>query len=144
MELNIEIIDRKPKKRRGVVSVEGQLEIGDDFYEILYMPLDLWTIDDYERQWQEGLARLNNHDKSCLVVTIHNPKLRYFVEWWLLYKIDNKIHIQNQMLMGEIYANQIGNTEFTVENCYDFVPPKDMLFDDEEEYPVSEWIIDYP
>jgi len=137
--LRISIIDRKPKRREGIKSVQGLLEI-DDFRELLYMPLDLWSAQDYERQWQEGWERLRTHDKSCFVVTIHDPKISPFVEWWLLYKENNKVYVQNQMIFGEIYKNQIGDKDFNINSCYDFIPPRHI----EGDYPVSEWVIDYP
>jgi hypothetical protein len=99
--------------------------------------MNYWSIQDYERQWQEGLDRLKKHDTSCLVVFVYDPKIRPFIEWWVLYKKEDKVYIRNQILVDEIYENQIGNKSFTVESCYDFIHPR------KEKRKVSEWIIDY-
>jgi hypothetical protein len=63
--------------------------------------------------------------------------------WWLLYKIDNKVYVQNQMLFDEIYENQIDKKKFNIETCYDFIPPR-YIEEDPDGYAVSEWVIDYP
>lgn len=141
MNININIIESKPKKQWGVVSVKGEIQI-DDFRESLYIPLGWWSLDDYKKQWQEGLRRLANHDKSCLVVGIDNPKVRKFIEWWVLYKIDNKIYIRNKIAVDDIYSEQIGDRPFTIQNCYDFIPERGPKFNSEGRE-ISEWVIEY-
>lgn len=64
------------------------------------MPLNWWTIKEYEKQWKEGLERIKSHDKSCLVVSIYDPIQEPQVEWWILYKEGNKIFVQNHRLFG--------------------------------------------
>jgi CdiI N-terminal domain len=98
----ISITAKKPRKRWGVLSVEGEIKI-NDFKEGFDMPLDWWSIQDYERQWKHGLKRLFDHDTSCLIVAVNDPKCRKFIEWWPLYKIGNKIHIQNHIIIDDLY-----------------------------------------
>jgi hypothetical protein len=141
MNINIKITDAKPKKRRGVKSVEGEISIGN-FKEILHIPIEWWSIDDYIKQWQEGISRLKYHDKSCFVVSIYNPKVKPFVILWVLYKIANKIHVQNHWFFGEIYAERIGSREVTVESCYDFIPERGSLYT-EDGYKISEWVVEW-
>ena len=140
MNLKIEMIDKNPKKRWDFVNVKAQIQI-NDFVEDLYLPLDWWNSNNYEQQWKEGLKRLVNHDTSCFVVGIHNPKLWKFIEWWPLYKIDNKIYIRNQIILNDIYEEQIGDKPFTINTCYDFVPKRGASHDDEGQK-ISEWVID--
>jgi hypothetical protein len=135
--LKIVVVNRKPKKRLGVLSVEGEIEIGD-FRELIYMPLDYWSVEDYERQWREGIERLKTHDTSCLVATIHDPKIRRYINWWLLYKIENKVYVRNYLLVEDMYEERIGNNTFTIENCYDFINPRFVSAR------ASEWVVDYP
>lgn len=71
MQIKISITDYKPKKEWSVLAVSGVIVL-DDFQEGLYIPLDWWSIEDYERQWKEGLVRLEDHDQSCLVATIND------------------------------------------------------------------------
>jgi CdiI N-terminal domain len=139
MDLKIKIIDRIPKKFNDnkFLSIKGKIEIGD-FWEYFYAPLVWWSAEDYERQWEEGLARLKSYDTSCLIISIYNPKITQFVNWWLLYKIDGKVYIRNQMLMNEVYEKLVGNNNFTKETCYNFIFPRNA------KRKVSEWVIDYP
>lgn len=141
MSISIKIIDKKPKKKWGVLTVKGEIQI-NDFKEKFYSSLDWWSLDDYLTQWQEGLNRLKDHDKSCLVVMIDNPKYRKFVEWWELYKVDHKIYINNSIVIDDIYEKYIGNQSFTVETCYDFIPDRGEPYD-EDGNKISEWVVDW-
>lgn len=136
MNLSISIVDKKPKK----YGVRGEIII-DDFIEHFDAPLDWWSVDDYKQQWKEGLKRLLDHDTSCLVVTINDPNCRKFIEWWPLYKIDNKIHIQNHIIIEDIYEERIGGKPFTRETCYDFIPRYRSHTDEGNK--ISEWVIDW-
>lgn len=140
MNLSIKMLDKKPKKRWESLTIKGQITIGD-FREDLYPSLDWWSPDDYEQQWTEGLKKLFDNEKSCFVVDINNPKDRKFIEWWRLYKINNKIYIRNSIMVADIYNEQIGDKPFTIQTCYDFIPDRGPLHDDEGNK-ISEWVID--
>ena len=100
------------------------------------MPLNYWSLEDYERQWAAGIKRLRTKNRSCLVVSIYNPTTGNFIEWWALYKIKNKVYIRNQILVSDIYKKRIGNKTVTVNNCYNFIAPRAGK-------KVSEWVVDY-
>jgi hypothetical protein len=136
MDLSIEIMDRVPKRRQ----VMTKIQIGD-FEEYLDVFLGWWTINDYERQWTEALERLAKHDKSCFIVAIDDPGRRKFLEWWPLYKIGKKIHVQNHILVDDLYEERIGNNPFTRETCYDFIPP--YRSHTQEGNKISEWVVDW-
>ena len=142
MSISISVIDKKPKKKWGSVGVEGILRI-NDFEEYLYLSVDWWQVDDYLLQWKEGFERLLSYDTSCLIVDINDPCLnRKFVDWWLLYKVGDKVHIQNQLVIGEIYEKQIGDKPFNLQTCYDFIPDRGEPYD-EDGNKISEWVIDW-
>jgi hypothetical protein len=141
MGLTIKMIDSRPKKRWGAINVKGQIQI-NDFIEDLYLPLDWWNATQYEEQWKKGLSRLKGHDTSCLIVAIHDPNTRPFIDWWKLYKVGNKIYIRNQLVFNEIYQELIGNNPLTLENCYSFIPPRGSIYD-EDGNKLSEWVIDW-
>ncbi len=141
MNMSIKIIDANPKKKWGVFTIKGEINI-NDFKETLYPSLDWWSLDDYRLQWQEGLRRLIDHDRSCLVATVDNPKLRKFIEWWLLYKIGDKVYIRNSIVLSDIYEEYIGDKPFTVDNCYDFIPGKGESYD-EDGNKIAEWVVDW-
>jgi hypothetical protein len=136
MDLSIEIMDRVTKKRQ----VMTKIQIGDaqEYFDVF---LGWWTINDYERQWAEALERLKKHNKSCFVVAIDDPARRKFIEWWPLYKIGNKIHVQNHIVVDDIYEEKIGNNIFTRENCYNFVPEYRSHTQDGNK--ISEWVVDW-
>lgn len=139
MNIHINIINDKPIERNNVLVVEAEMRIGD-FREILYIPLDWWSLTDYKKQWQEGLMRLKDYDKSCLVAAIHNPSIRPYINWWLLYKVGNKVYVRNQLLIEDIYAEQIGNKIFTMQNCYEFIPSRGSKYDEDGDE-ISEWVV---
>lgn len=140
MGINIRVRDNKPVIRYEVLSVMGKLSLSD-YHTTLYMPLDFWTIADYKQQWKEGLKRLKDHNQSCLVATIHDPEMRTFVDWWLLYKVGNDVYVQNQLIIADIYQHQIGNKSFTIDNCYDFIQPRVINEGKKEDEKVSEWMV---
>ncbi|HLX53220.1 MAG TPA: hypothetical protein VKR58_04740 [Aquella sp.] len=140
MNIHIKIIETKPKKKWGALSVKGEIQI-NDFKETLYIPIEWWNTKNYLTQWQEGIKRLTDHDTSCFVVAIDNPKLRKFIEWWVLYKVNNKIYVQNQIIVADIYTERIGNKQFTVQSCYDFIPERGEPYD-EDGNKISEWVVE--
>lgn len=139
LNFEMHIIDNHQHAIKGISHVLGEIRI-NDFREKFDIPLDWWSLKDYERQWQEGLHRITTHGTTCLVARIKNPSKGPFVDWWLLYKEDGKIYIRNEVLFGEEYQNLVGSAEFTTQNCYSFIPPRgpSVL---ENGMQVSEWIV---
>ncbi len=142
MGVIIKIIESKPQKKWGALSVKCEIQI-DEFRESIYIPCGgWWSLDDYQKQWQEGLKRLEKYNQSCLVVAVDNPQSRKFIEWWLLYKVGNKIYIRNKIIIEDIYTALIGDKPFTLYNCYDFIPEKGGCYN-KDGNKISEWITDW-
>ena len=137
----IKVIDRKIKKIKQIPYVVGEIRI-DDFVETFDMPIDWWSIEDYEYQWRQGLERLKNHTQSCLVARINNPQKGAFVDWWLLYKEGNKVFVRNELLFRELYDSVVGQNQFAVDTCYDFIRPKKSKFL-EDGAEISEWVVEW-
>ncbi|HSC25055.1 MAG TPA: hypothetical protein VLB80_02460 [Candidatus Babeliales bacterium] len=140
MGMSIGIIDDKPKKKWGHLSAKGEIQI-NDFRETLYIPLGWWSLDDYKKQWHEGIERLSYYDRTCFIVAVNNPQKRRFIEWWVLYKIDDKVYVQNQIIISDIYTERIGDKPFTLKTCYDFIPERGEPYD-EDGNKISEWVVD--
>src|SRR3989344_8136127 len=104
MILGIKITDNKPKIIDKQPCYLGKIII-KDFWEILEIPVDYWTLDDYKRQWKEGIERLKTHDRSCLVASVQDPTKAPLINWWPLYKVDTSIYIYNHLLIGKSYKN---------------------------------------
>jgi hypothetical protein len=119
----------------------GTIFIGGDFSETIALALNYWTIDDYKRQWETGLHRIKDHDTSCLVASVQNPKTTPpYINWWLMYKVGNKVLIQNHLLVDDMYRERVGNKLFTPKTCYDFILPRVTISPEGDTY--SEWEID--
>ncbi|MCL4380173.1 hypothetical protein M1466_01610 [Candidatus Dependentiae bacterium] len=87
------------------------------FYNKHTLVFDCWTQEMYQQQWREGLERIKTHDSSCLVAYIDNN----CITTWALYKIGNRIHIQERILMAEVNPLAIDYTLITPANCYDYL-----------------------
>jgi len=129
---SIEIVNRTPKLIYDIPSCIGQITIGS-FSEKFVVPLSWWSIEDYESQWAEGIKRIEQGYSSCLVTAMTNPG-NPMINWWLLYKEDNKIVIRNQMLFGNEWKKKFTQKTFDLDTCYDYIPTK-------AKGKVSEWII---
>ncbi|MCL4380208.1 hypothetical protein M1466_01795 [Candidatus Dependentiae bacterium] len=118
----------------------------EHLYETHETVIDLWTPAMYEQQWREGIERIKTHDTSCLMLDV---KKRY-LDYWMLYKIGDKIHIQEHYLFdvpnqnAMIYTERVGNSIVTPQNCYQFcAPPEDRYSNEPDEYGLraSEWVV---
>lgn len=138
MQINMKITSKKMRKINGVLAYEGYITIGS-FSESIVIPIDLWGKEDYLRQWKEGLERIKTHDTSCLVNFIYNPRIRPLLKWWILYKVNNVVCVQNLMYPDFVYEEIIGNKLFTPDTCYNFIPPRITEFEDGGK--PSEWCV---
>lgn len=121
----IEVISKKPKKICGLLSHTGQITI-NDFQEKFTMPLIDWTVEDYQKQWEEGLERIKTHNQSCLVATVQNLKFNPHILLWTMYKEGNKIFFHNQLLISTIVEElqlPITLASFNSQNCCQFINP---------------------
>jgi hypothetical protein len=117
-------------------AIKALITIGSYKHEF-NINLSLWSVDDYEQQWKEGIARLKHHNASCLLTWVGNQTNG--VMRWLLYKRDNKIIFYHDMLRDIDYAEKVGDILLTKENCYDFIPDEQEHL---EKYRVEEWVAD--
>ncbi len=122
--IQIRILDRDKE------SALSQLFIGNDFYETFEIEDCCWTVEEYMIQWEQGLQRLLTHDTSCLVTSASDYDCGHFINWWLLRKKDGMVYAYNQILISDIYDEVIGAKQFTIENCYDFIPNRFFVNED--------------
>jgi CdiI N-terminal domain len=135
MKMTIHIIDRNPQIIYGLPCAKGEIIIGD-FRETFEMPLATGSLHDYERQWHEGIERIQTYIQSCLITNVQGLDTKApLVNWWLLYKEGSTIFIRNQMLFGKIYREKVGNNPFTLNTCYQYIQERIAKKD------VSEWIV---
>lgn len=143
MKLKMEITPNSEHVRNKVVVCKGKIYIGDDFWETIVPALNDWKIEDYERQWKEGLERIKTHDTSCLVACVQHPKKTPpLINLWMLYKENGKIYIQNGLIFAENYERIIQDKPFNPNTCYDFIQLRfPEVDDDEEDDEISEWVV---
>ena len=137
--INVQITVRKPKVIHEMMSVQGVMQLGT-IKEKLILPAKHWSAADYERQWQEGIARIKKNDKSCIVTRVFPTRT---IDWYVLYKKDGKVYAYRYFLVAEDYDEVIGNREFTPDNCYDFIPSFDEYQKiHAQQFKIEEWEID--
>jgi len=144
-KLHIYVKDRDSSEE--YPSCRGEIQIGD-FKEGFTMPLDAWTIEDYEQQWKKGLERIKTHETSCLVAKAQNPAGRVpgskpLVELWVLYKVGKVIYIQNNLLIAEtlndLDLSYKDLSQFNKETCYQYITLRETFTEDGDK--TSEWQI---
>lgn len=138
MDISIKFIDKKSKGNQGFVARKGQIKISN-YTESFEPSFDWWTLDDYERQWKEGIERLKNNAQSCLVATVFDPRIKPWIEWYVMYKVNNQIHIRPQAIFGQNYRDRVGIKAFTPDTCYDFIPLLQGSGSGTQK--ISEWIV---
>lgn len=86
--------------------------------------------------------KITSNNNSCLVASVQHPQnTPQLVDWWILYKIENKIIIQNHLLTGKWYSMTIGTNLFSPESCYQFIQPR-LINSSSDELHYSEWEVD--
>ncbi|XVJ69128.1 MAG: hypothetical protein HEQ39_05355 [Rhizobacter sp.] len=120
-----------PFERNGENLLLGSIE-GPGLSEDFWSPLNYWQAEQYRAQWKDGVARLLGGDSSALVVSMRDPKQANFINWWLLYPVENQVHLQNQMLLLEDLKQP-----FNEEDIYSFIRPYRAYSEDGEK--LSEW-----
>jgi hypothetical protein len=66
---------------------------------------------------------------------MYNPQYANFIFWWILYKEDKIVHIQNHVLFLETISEG-----FKIENIHSYIPEREIYTEDGEA--ISEWSID--
>ena len=111
----------------------GELTI-DGFTESFDVPLHYWSRDDYERQWNEGLKRIDSGaSRSCLITSMSDPAHANFIVWWIIYREGRQLFLQNQLLFLERLVG-----EFDESNPYQFI--QDRVTTDPDGGRISEWV----
>jgi len=142
-DLSVKVKDKSIQKIYGLNSCVGEIGIGD-FKESFVMPLNWWTIEDYKKQWQEGVERIKHHNSSCLVTTVQNLDTAPFVNWWVLYKNKKIIVVYNQILLNKILEKSKSKNKklsnFNTQTCYTYISPKKLFSKPNEK--ISKWEIE--
>lgn len=113
---------------------KGQIRIGD-FAELFEASLLYWSVEDYKKQWRQGLSRLLFEQKqSCLITSMYDPAVASFIIRWIFYPAGDTVYIQNHLL----FLDQL-DTAFSLEKLYDYIDPRETINEDGNR--ISEWSI---
>lgn len=144
MDISIGFLSDDPKIIWEMPALEGEIIIGNFREFFVSSLLGPWNIDDYKRQWEEGFERIKKHNESCLVASVQqasvNPEILGLVHWWVMYKQDGRIYVQNMFFCERVYDMYIGKGSFTPDDCYQYIPTRRTHMTNGME--VSEWYID--
>lgn len=110
----------------------GEIVIGSHA-ERFESPLEYWSRARYRAQWLEGARQLSSGaSASCWITGITNPKSANFITWWPMWRIENRIIIQQHLL----FMDRI-SFRFSENDPYLHLPSRSTKTDDGE--PISEW-----
>ncbi len=140
--ISLEIIDDKPRREFSdsddnlVVTTKVTI---NDYVDEIDTPIDDWSIDMYKQQWKKGIERIKSYDSSCIITRIDQRDKYPMMEWWLLYKKDNKIYMYHDYLLEDEF-NELGiHHKLTPQNCYASIPSHTKQ---KEKYRIQEWVAD--
>jgi hypothetical protein len=140
----IEIISKKPKKIEGLSSHIGRITIGN-FQERFYIPLDSWDLEEYRKQWKNGLEKIKTDNASCLVATVQNLLFHPLVFTWALYKEEETVYFHNHIFNKKIAKRLKIDIDFfnlTSENYEQLIRKSRKIITEDGDL-ISSWNIDY-
>jgi CdiI N-terminal domain len=74
-----------------------------------------------------------------LVTTVQSSITEPLVDWWVLYKENDIVFIQNELIVDETYKELINGKPFTLDTCYNYITPR--ITHTSEGDKISEWSI---
>lgn len=135
MKFSIELIsDLVPNLEPGNKACMGLIRIGS-FEEHFIASLTYWRADDYERHWKDAIFRIvKGHLTSCLITSMIDPENAKFIFWWPMYRVQDTVFIQNQILFFENLPHT-----FNENDPFSSIPERVTVNDEGQR--LSEWTI---
>jgi hypothetical protein len=113
----------------------GEIIIGS-FSENFQASISYWRIDRYKSQWKQALKRLiEGSSMTALITSMYDPQLANFIFWWVFYRVEETVYIQNHVL----FMDDIEGT-FNEKLIYDYIPKRETVNEDGDR--ISEWKTD--
>jgi hypothetical protein len=113
----------------------GSIRIGE-LKEGFHASLSYWSRADYISQWKVALDRLLRGEKrSALITSMYDPQTANFVFWWVMYLIEDLVHIQNHVL----FLSDL-NEPFDEDDIYASIPERETRTEEGES--ISEWTVE--
>lgn len=120
MSIKLEVVPGSYERTSRGEFYKGKIFLGNDM-EFFCIKLGYWNLDDYKKQWREGIERLKEHRDSCLVVSVSGCRKRPFLVWYTLHRVDEEVLVYPFMYISEWYKKLVGRKRFTPTTCYKYV-----------------------
>jgi hypothetical protein len=138
MAFSIEFLDEDlifPFEDASTPAAVGRLRIGD-WSEEFFSSLHQWTTKHYESQWKGAISTLLGEkcDRAALITEYLGPDVSGHLQWWPMYKHDDIVYIQNQLL----FYDQL-STPFRIDKPYASLRDRRVVDEDGQE--ISEWSV---
>lgn len=138
--IHIKLKNDLKKHRDGSPYYKGEIHIGD-YKETIFVEVNYWNLEDYKKQWLEGLKRIKTHSSSMLVVSVRNPQRDPKLpspsfERWALHKIDEKIFVRPGILFNPFLDTLPFKGPFTLQTWPEFITPR------RDNPKADEWVVD--
>lgn len=107
----------------------------DNFHERFFSPIEFWSREEYLKNWYQELNKLlNGFPCAKLITRMYNPEYSNFIQAWVLYRIDDKIFIHEQIFFLDEWAKP-----FLLEELYSKELNRETHSEDGEK--ISQWEI---
>jgi hypothetical protein len=127
--ISIEIIEKLPHDSKFADQYRCILNIANKKVKF-FPPVNIWSIDEYKKQWQEGLQKILIENTSCIVTDVADIGEFPTIMMWDLFKEGDTVYCQGKCLHRTSIPISFYEISFTVENCYKFIGkrrPKDAI-----------------
>ena len=112
----------------------GEIQFGE-YRESFHAVIGYWSVQDYEASWTAALRRLlAGGEVSSLVTSLTDPQEATFVTTWPLYRDQEEVFVQNQML----FLDELP-VPFAPDSPWESADSRTTV--DEKGRPISEWHI---
>ncbi|MBI2775262.1 hypothetical protein HYX58_04625 [Candidatus Dependentiae bacterium] len=118
---NIRALKKNPIKISGEMRHPASITIGK-FRETFWIPLDYWSLDEYRKQWRNGIERLKTRDTSCLIERVRIDEHDLIGAAWVLYKVKDSVIFQYHFIPGKEDISHL--PVFDTNTCYLYIRPR--------------------
>ena len=128
INLNADIIDAW-----GEPSYLGNIRI-NNWSENFYSPSTFWSRKDYLMSWSKEIEKLLNEKNynAKLITSVHQLETMNFLKAWILYPVNNRIYIQEQIFFMDDFKKP-----FKLKYFFDLELKRAIVNDEGEK--ISEW-----
>jgi hypothetical protein len=115
-------------------AARGRIVLGN-FAEEFLANLHEWTQPEYREHWNRSiLSMLEGEKNAVLIMSFNLPAVASHLEWWALYRVEERIFVQNQLILFDDLKS-----EFDVNRAVESL--RDHRLQTDEGVRISEWSV---